>query len=231
MMGHLFADLLFLVVGIGLILVCAKRGLIKSAIHFCKTLLAFVFAYLFGSKLGQFISDKWISAPVHDWVYGKLEGMHRQTADGLSVERIAESFPDFVMSDEVKASLQSANGSGEQLLNDMTDTIATPAATVISNIIGYLAVFLISLVLLWVAAALLTKLIEHIAFLNTLNTVLGGVLGLLIALVLLFVAASVLRFLFGDSPLYTDSVIVKLFGESKLLEGLKFLNFGKLLHQ
>lgn len=230
-MGHLIADIVFLVVGVGLILVCAKRGLIKSAIHFGKTLLAFVFAYLFGSKLGQFVCDKWISAPVHDWVRGKLEGLYQQTSDGLNAEKITEAFPDFVMTDEVRASLQNASGSGEQLVEDMTSKIATPAANVISNIIGYLGVFLISLVLLWVVAAVLTKLIEHIGILNTLNTVLGGVLGLLIALILLFVAASVIRFLFAESPFYTDSVIVKFFGESKLLEGMKFLNFGKLLHQ
>ena len=230
-MGHLIADILFLAVGVGLILVCAKRGLLKSAIHFCKTLLAFVFAYLFGSKLGQFICEKWISAPVHDWVRGKLDGIYQQTADGLSAEKLAEAFPDFVMTDEVKASLQNANGSGEQLLDEMTSTIATPAASVISNIIGYVGVFLISIVLLWIAAVILTKLIEHIGFLHTVNTVLGGVLGFLVALIVLFVAASVIRFLFGDTPLYTDSLIVKLFGESKLLEHLKFLDFGKLFHQ
>ena len=230
-MGHLIADILFLAVGVGLILVCAKRGLLKSAIHFCKTLLAFVFAYLFGSKLGQFICEKWISAPVHDWVRGKLDGIYQQTADGLSAEKLAEAFPDFVMTEEVKASLQNANGSGEQFLDEMTSTIATPAASVISNIIGYVVVFVVSIVLLWVAAAILTKLIEHIGFLHTVNTVLGGVLGFLVALIVLFVAASVIRFLFGDTPLYTDSLIVKLFGESKLLENLKFLDFGKLFHQ
>ena len=230
-MGHLIADILFLAVGVGLILVCAKRGLIKSAIHFCKTLLAFVFAYLFGSKLGRFVCEKWISAPVHDWVHGKLEGIYQQTADGMNVDKLTEAFPDFVMTEEVKASLQNANGSGEQLIDEMTSTIATPAANVISNIIGYVGVFLISLVLLWVAAAILTKLVEHIGFLHTVNTVLGGVLGLLIALIVLFVAASVIRFLFDETPLYTDSLIVKFFGESKLLEGLKFLDFGRLFHQ
>ncbi len=228
-MGYII-DFIFILVGLALILACAKRGLIKSAIHFCKTILAFVFAYLFGSKLGQLVCEKWILSPVRDWVYGKLEGLYAQAADGVSVESIASAFPDFVISDEVKASLQNANGSGEVLLNDMTDAIATPAATVISNVIGYVGVFLISIVLLSLAALLLTKLVEHISFLNTVNTVLGGVLGLLIALTLLFVAASAIKFVAGSTAWYTNSVIVKAFGDSKLLEGLKFLNIQELLH-
>ena len=228
-MGYII-DFIFVLVGLALIFTCAKRGLIKSAIHFCKTILAFVFAYLFGSKLGQLVCEKWISAPVHDWVYGKLEGLYANTAEGLNVESITAAFPDFVMSEEVKANLQSASGSGEQLLNDMTDAIATPAATVISNVIGYVGVFLISIVLLSLAALLLTKLVEHISFLNTVNTVLGGVLGLLIAVTVLFVAASAIKFVAGSTEWYTKSVIVKLFGDSKLLEGLKFLNFQELLH-
>ena len=228
-MGYII-DFIFVLVGLALILTCAKRGLIKSAIHFGKTILAFVFAYLFGSKLGQLVCEKWISAPVYDWVHGKLEGLYASAAEGFNVESITSAFPDFVMSEDVKASLQSTSGSGEQLLNDMTDAIATPAATVISNVIGYVGVFLISIILLSIAALLLTKLVEHISFLNTVNTVLGGILGLLIAVTVLFVAASAIKFVAGSTEWYTNSLIVKLLGDSKLLESLKFLNFQELLH-
>ena len=230
-MGHVIADILFLVVGVGLDLVCAKRGFLKSAIHFLKTVLAFVFAYLFGSKLGQFLCDKFIAAPVREWVYGKLEGLYTQAANSVNADAIAAEFPDFLLSDEIKANLSAAEGSGEELLNTMTDSIATPAATVISNILGYIGVFVISLVLLWVAAIILTKLVERITFLHRINTALGAVLGLLIAVTLLFVAASVIKFISAESELYTESVIVKFFGNSALLEKLKFLNIGNLLNK
>ena len=230
-MGHVIADILFLVVGVGLVLVCAKRGFLKSAIHFLKTVLAFVFAYLFGSKLGQFLCDKFIAAPVREWVYGRLEGLYTQAASSVNAEAIASEFPDFLLSDEIKANLSAAEGSGEELLNTMTDSIATPAATVISNILGYIGVFVISLVLLWVAAIVLTKLVERITFLHRINTALGALLGLLIAVTLLFVAASVIKFISAESEVYTGSVIVKFFGDSALLEKLKFLNIGNLLNK
>lgn len=230
-MGHVIADILFLVVGVGLVLVCAKRGFLKSAIHFLKTVLAFVFAYLFGGKLGQFLCDKFIAAPVREWVYGRLEGLYTQAASSVNAEAIASEFPDFLLSDEIKENLSAAEGSGEELLNTMTDSIATPAATVISNILGYIGVFVISLVLLWVAAIVLTKLVERITFLHRINTALGALLGLLIAVTLLFVAASVIKFISAESELYTGSVIVKFFGDSALLEKLKFLNIGNLLNK
>ena len=230
-MGYVIADILFLVVGVGLVLVCAKRGFLKSAIHFLKTVLAFVFAYLFGSKFGQFLCDKFIAAPVREWVYGKLEGLYAQAASSVNAEAIASEFPDFLLSEEIKANLSAAEGSGEELINTMTDSIAMPAATVISNILGYIGVFVISLVLLWVAAIILTKLVERIAFLHRINTALGALLGLLIAVTLLFVAASVIKFVSAESSFYTQSVIVKFFGESALLEKLKFLNIGNLLNK
>lgn len=225
-MGHIIADVLFLVVGIGIVLICAKRGFLKSVIHFLKTILAFVFAYLFGSKLGQFLCDRFIGGAVRDWVYGKLDAVYQQAAGAVNTESVMDAFPDFLISDNVKAQIEAAEGSGEQMVNSLTHSIATPAATVISNIIGYIGVFLISLVVLWVAAVVLTKLIDHIGFLHTLNVILGAVLGLLIALTLLFVAASVIKFISADSALYSESVIVKFFGDSVLLEKLKFLNIG-----
>ena len=120
----------------------------------------------------------------------------------------------------------------KRIINKKSKIIfVTPAATVISNILGYIGVFVISLVLLWVAAIVLTKLVERITFLHRINTALGALLGLLIAVTLLFVAASVIKFISAESELYTGSVIVKFFGDSALLEKLKFLNIGNLLNK
>ena len=63
-MGHIIFDVVFLLIGVGLILACAKRGFLRSVIHFFKTLLAFVAAYFFGSRLGGFLCDHFILSPV-----------------------------------------------------------------------------------------------------------------------------------------------------------------------
>ncbi|MBQ7347893.1 MAG: CvpA family protein [Clostridia bacterium] len=231
-MGHMIADVIFLLVGIALIFACAKRGFLKSVVHFLKTILALVAAYFFGTKLGAFLCDKFIGGAVRDFVYDKLHTMYKNAAENFNAESIFTELPAFLKTEEIKAGITAAEGSGEQLVTSVTDSIASPIATVISNIFGYIGVFLITLVVLWIGAILLDKLIDHIGILDRLNTVLGAVLGFLIAIVLLFVAASVIKFFWAESAIYADSVIVKFFGESSLLEKIKFLDvragwFGK----
>jgi len=94
-------------------------------------------------------------------------------------------------------------------------------------IVGYVAVFLTTLILLWLVAILLTKTIEHIPLLGGLNSILGAVLGGVIAVTLLLIVASTVKALWGDTAFYTDSVILRFLGDSSLLEKMKFLDIGK----
>ena len=225
-MGHIIFDVLFLLIGVGLILACAKRGFLRNIIHFCKTLLAFVAAYFFGSKLGEFLCNNFILSPVRDFVYDKIHGAYVSASESFDANAILAALPEFMKTEEVQQKILSAEGSGEQLVNNAADSIATPVATVISNILGYVGVFVIALVVLWIGAIILDKLIDHIVILDRVNTLLGALLGLLIAMVVLFVLSSALKFFFAGDPLYTDSVIVKFFGDSSLPEKIKILDVG-----
>ena len=234
-MGNWIFDLLFVLIAAVLIFACAKRGFIKSIIHFFKTLLAFVAAYLFGGQLAAFLCDHWIGGAVRGFVYGKIDAIYQGAAGSLDADAVIESMPSFLITEEVQAQLHAAQGSGEMLVNSMTDSISAPIASLFSNVLGYLLTFVIALIVLWIAAALLTKLVEHISLLHTLNVVLGCVLGLLIAVTVLLVLSSIIKFFFADSALYTESVVVKFFGESFLLKTLRFLDvgstwFAELLH-
>ena len=225
-MGNLIVDVIFLMIGLAIVLACAKRGFIKSMIHFFKTVLAFVIAYFLGSKLAEFLCNNWIGAAVRNFVYDKINGIYQSTAGSLNAEEVIDSLPGFLMTEEMQANLHAAQGSGEELVHSMTDSIASPIASLFSNILGYVGVFIIALVGLWIAASILTKLIEHIRLLNMVNVVLGCVLGLLIAVTVLFVLASLLKLFFADSAIYTESVIVRFFGESPILKTIRFLDVG-----
>ncbi len=226
-MGNVIADIIFAVIGILIILICTKRGFLKTVIHFFKTILAFVAAYFLGSVVGRFICEKWIGTPVRNFVYDKINGIYLKAADAFNAEEVISSMPGFLMTEEVQTKLHAAEGSGADLVNTMTDSIASPVASLFSNIIGYVLVFVVALIALWLAAKILDKLIERITILNTVNKVLGCVLGILIAVSVLFVAASLMKFFFADSPIYAESAVVKFFGESPVLNALKFLNVGQ----
>ena len=227
-MGHFLLDFAFLLVFALFILLYAKRGLIKSAIHFFKTLLAIVAAYLFGGKLGALLCNGFVGNGVRGFVYDKIQAMYASAAGNLSAEEILQAFPSFLRTESVRAALAAGEGSGEMAVQSATDAISTPIASAISNVLGYIGVFLIALAVLWIVAAILTKIVEKITILDLVNTILGGVFGFVMALVILFAVASVIKLFWAQSPLYADSLLVKLLGESALLEKIKIFNLGAL---
>lgn len=227
-MGHVLLDLAFLLVCVFFVFLYAKRGLIKSLVHFFKTLLAFVIAFLLGDKLGAVLCDKWIGGAVNNFVYGKIQALYANASDGLSADAMLKEFPSFLRTESMQQTLSGMEGSGDAMVQSATDAISAPIATAISNVLGYVAVFLLALVFLWIAAALLTKIVERITILGTLNTVLGGIFGFVIAILILFAVSSVIRLFFGGSPIYGDSVFVKLLGDSALLEKIKIFDLGAL---
>ena len=58
--------------------------------HFFKTLLAFIAAYLLGGKLGAFLCDKWIGGVVRNFVYDKIQAIYAGSSGNLSAEEILE---------------------------------------------------------------------------------------------------------------------------------------------
>ncbi len=220
-------DAAFLIVGIAIVASYAKRGFIKSVLHFCKTILAFVAAYLFGGKLAQVICDNWLGGVVRGFVFDKINGVYQSAAESFNADAVISSLPDFLMTEDMRAGLHAAEGNGEQLVNSMTDEISGPVASLFSNILGYVGVFLIALVLLWIVAGILSSICERLPLVGTLNSLLGGLIGLLIALAILFAAGSLLKQFFAASPIYENTLLVKLFGNSSLLNLLSFLNLGE----
>lgn len=219
-------DALFVIIGVSLVLIYANRGFIKSILSFFKTILAFVAAYLLGGKLATLICSKWLGGIVHGFVYDKINGIYQAAADSFNADAVIDSLPDFLMTEEMQASLNAAQGSGEQLVESMTNSISAPIASLFSNIIGYVGVFLVALIVLWIVAGILTAICEKIPLIGSINTLLGALIGLLIALAVLFAVSSLIRQFFADSPIYTETVIVKLFGDSSLLKLLSFLDLG-----
>ncbi len=227
--GHYIADGIFIVIAALLMIFYAKRGFIKSFIHSARFILSIVATYLWGGALGKLICGKWIGTPVRNFVFEKVNGVYQGASDSFQVEKVKESLPSFLLNEETSAKLDALNGTGTELVEQITDTVATPVATLLSNILGCVLVFVLALVALSVGAWLLEKVISHITLLNTVNTLLGLVWGILAAAFVLFALSSLLRVFLADSAIYTESVVVKFFGESGVLKSLRFLDLGKAL--
>ena len=230
-MGKYTFDILFLVIAAIMILICAKRGFLKSVIRFARLLIAFISAYLFGGMLGGFLYNSLFFDPVYDFFYKKIEAIYNGTAAALHVDQVLEQLPDFLVTDAMRANIIAAQESGTDMIHSVTTAVATPVATLISNLTGYLFVFVVTLLLLWIGVAVLDKLIEKIAFLHKVNTLLGALWGAFAAILLLLVLSSLIKAFFSNSSVYTDSIILKFLGESAFLKGVKFLDIGSKLFQ
>lgn len=222
-------DLILVAVAIFLIIRCAMKGFIKSVIDFAKIVLAFLLAYMLGGAMGTWLCDAFIHEPVYNAVHEKIEAVYEEKTDGLDADAVMEELPSFVLTDEVKAKLEAAEGDGEAIVASMSETVARPISELISSIVGYVLVFVLALIGLLIVAAILSKLSEQIRILGALNTGLGALLGLLIAFVVIAVVASLCKAFLWNTDFYADTVVLEFFGESGLLKFLKFLDLSALV--
>jgi len=227
-MTHLIFDVLFIIIAIIMIALGIKRGFIKSLIRSAKLILSVVLAYLLGSHLGLILKDSFIGAPVYNFVYEKVNALYLDASSAINVEEITAAFPQFIMTEDVKQQIADATSaeSGEALVESVTLGIADPISTLISNILGYILVFVLAFIGLSVVAWLLTALTDKIKLLGAANRVLGAVWGALMAAIILLMVASVIKLFFGETDFYQQTVVVKFFGDSALLEAIKIFNIG-----
>ncbi len=224
-------DLLFLAIAGVFVFFGVSRGFIKSIVRSAKFILAILFAYLFGSLLGLFFKDAFIGDMVYTPVRESVASNYEELTSDVRVDEIMEYLPSFAVTDEVRQAIEHATEeeSGEALIGTVAHAISDPIASGISNVLGYAAVFLLSIVLLTVVAWLLTAVIDRVAFIGLANHILGGAWGAMTALLILLVITSVIKAFWGTEPLYQESVLVRLLGDSGMLDVLGFLNVGNIL--
>ncbi len=228
-MNHWILDIIFLAAGVLIVFINAKRGLFLSLLKFCKLMLSIGAAYLWGGALGRWIGEKLLYSPLRNWIYGKVNAVYLASTEEFSVEAAQQAIPQFLLTDQVKEKLSALEGSGEMLVNSVTDSASSSLSGVVGAVIGFVAVFLLAFLALTVVYVLLKGLKKKFKLLGAVDTLFGALLGLALTCILFFVASSIIKFFFGESPTYTDSVIVKFFGDATLLEGIRLFNINDWL--
>lgn len=222
-MGISFVDLLFVAFGISLIVICAKRGFILSLIKFFKMLISAIAAYLWGGVFGRFVGEKILNTPIRNSVYKKVNDAYLNATDGFQPE---QALPNYLKNDAMLQKLNGLEGSGDALVNSVTDTVSEAISAVVCGVIGFLLVFVATFLALSVICLLVQGMKKIFRTFGVADTVFGGVLGFVFAWLVLLFAGSLMKFFFGNQPVYEDSSVVKFFGESTLLESLRFLDLG-----
>ena len=225
------ADGLFLLFGIITIVTCAKRGFFLTLLKVSKMILSVVAAYLWGDAFGAFVGEKFLNAPIREAVFNKINGVYLEATESFNVASALESIPEFLRTDALNEKLNAMDGTGLDLVNSITDSVSGSLSSVVCAVIGYLLVFVLAFLVLSLVYLIIKGLKSKLKLIGALDSLLGAVLGLVLSWVVLLVVGSVLKFFFADAPLYENSIVVKFFGESSLLDTIKWLNINEWLNK
>ena len=221
-------DLVFVIIALVMVINGAKRGFIHSIIHSAKWLLGLIIAYFFGGHLGGLIHATLLEKSIYHFVHQKVESIYLENTAAFNTESVMETVPRFLLGEELQGRLDALEGSGEELVASLSREIALPISNFLANVLGYIGVFLIAVFGLWLISKLITGIVDKITVLSMVNRFLGAAWALLVAVPILLSLASVIKLFAGSSPAYLDSVIVKAFGESSILELWEIFNVGAI---
>ena len=100
--GFAIVDIVMIIFVVVITLAYTFRGFLKSVVQLFKTVLAFVAAYLFGSRVGGWLCERFFGNTVRNFVFERVNGLYTGTVDSLNTDAIAEKIPDFMLTEKVK---------------------------------------------------------------------------------------------------------------------------------
>ena len=179
-------DILFLVIAIVTIRVYTKCGFVKSVFMHGRALVAGILTFTFGPTVSAFIRDKFIYNGVYNWVCAKVNSLIASATGEVDVDGLVESLPFLVRQFVDPATLKEQYGHSlenlEHSAQAFSETVATPVAGILSNLLSYIAVFFVATLVLIVLGFLL-DLLTQLPIIHGINCFLGCVLGFFAAFV------------------------------------------------
>ena len=192
------------------------RGFVRTAVHFLRFLAAFALSSALSKPLGTLIKEKWLG----EKFYGILQNAVGESFDG-EIGTMTDSVPTGLRAlletfgFDLNGAANDAAAEGERMLESFISTVSDKLANIASVAIAFVGIFVVSLLLLALAAKILTFLVEKIPLVRKLNRILGFVLGLLIGVFVAWVAAQFIVFILTTftSVDYSEAVILNFFHE------------------
>lgn len=224
-MQYIF-DICAVVIAAVIIFTCARKGFFLTLLSFFKFLLSVLAAYFFGGTLGDLLGKAFIDQSVYDSIYKKFNEIYVSATGSFDVDSIKNAIPKFLRTDDMIAKLDGLEGSGAELVESMSHTVADALSSVIGTVIGSILMFLIAMLVLTIVYAVLKAIKSKFKLLGIADGVLGAVLGCLISCVVLMLFGSLVKLFFGNTEAYAASKVLRFFGNATLSDFFGWLNIG-----
>ena len=182
---------------------------------------------MFKGVVANMFNSMFMSKTIYNWVYSSLTGKIEGISEAVDFVQIYEEAPQFYSDilaffDLNFSEFEKAIADlGHHNVADVTEMIANPLANMLSTFIAVIAIFIISMIVLYFIVKLLNN-ITKIKIIGVINSILGIALGVLLASVIVWGLSFVLEILIESiGPMYPEIINDSLTKDSMIINALK----------
>lgn len=197
---QIIMDALMICAAAIIVFATVKVGFVKSFFKSMKMIIVLLLTVLIGACLADVFADAFVADMFDGKISSALVEMAQSGEEKLSAESVRNNLPDAVKnmipSEMIDDYFAESDADGVELAREIGTKIEGFLTDAVSEIISYVAVFLISFVACSVAIILLDGLFK-LPVLKTVNKVMGLLLGASYAYVFLSIAVCLCAFVLG----------------------------------
>lgn len=225
-------DIFYILAAVFVVIFFTAKGFVACISRFGRYIGAAILTYVFGPILSGFLYEKWIFPWIFRPVTERIAKFLHNTMGAIDMDGLVDSLPllvrKFANADALMEKYGAAVDNIDSFSSELSGMVSAPPASLLSNLLAYVAVFLVSVLLLSVLFFLLEKLFCGIPALNAVNRFFGFLLGLLAA----FLVLAVITWLLGVliSLFASGGHLAALAERSYIFGYFKELNFFNLFH-
>ncbi len=208
--ANLILDLCIAAIAGITILVAYKRGFVKTFISAVSSILAMIVVMLFTAPVANILAETPLADSVRDKTAVFIDELVENSEAADAFELVQDKTGElYVVLESTGVDLgefsdwmeESISQSEETFRENLVEYVSGPMSTLVMRAVAMLALYLGSLILLKIAASLLSGVIEHLPFLKQANHALGMLLGVVMAVVYVFVFCAIVGILINTSSL------------------------------
>ena len=191
-MNFLVDCILVLIVAIGAFL-GIKRGFIKTIAKPVKLILTLVIAFSFAAPLSETLVEPKVREPIAN----QMEEYIVENCENINADNIKEELPTLLKVGagvfDIDIEKLVRENQGEALVNKICDSLIAPAVHLVSTVITFLILCILSGIVLSILIAILNAVVDD-GFIGVFNRILGGVFSTAFAFIIAWLLTSVFTY-------------------------------------
>lgn len=217
-----YIDLIILVVMALLVFAGYHKGFVRMLFSLAKVVVTIPLSFLISDWLLPSVMNDVVTPYALEQIESKLQSLSGG-ADSVA-EQLQEAFPSLPASavEALQQQWDQALTSDPQFAQHLFDNTIEPAVSIITQVVLFLAVFLILSIVLWVVSLLLKP--KKDSALGKADRFFGGVLGLVKAVILLFVFCTIVQLLSSFMDSFESNSLVQALQQSLIVRYVNIIN-------